>query len=926
MLLPMRDKIIYIQSTPSPGALTLCRGGQPLPLWASANDYPGVLRVVEHLQKDLALVTGHTPVLLTSEFPAAQEFILAGTLGKNPLIDRLVAEHRIDVSDVSGKWEACLIQVVEAPFAGVERCLVIAGSDKRGTMFGIFDLSEQLGVSPWYWWADVPVKPVPELYMQPGRYTLAEPAVRYRGIFINDEQPCLDGWVKEKFGGFNSHFYAKVFELLLRLKANYLWPAMWNSAFNTDDPENPRLADEYGIVMGTSHHEPMQRAQKEWHRFGSGEWDYTTNTDTLQKFWKQGIVNMGSHESIITLGMRGDGDMPINQEHNIALLEEIITDQRSIIEKVTGKAAQSLPQNWVLYKEVQEYYDLGMQVPDDVILMLCDDNWGNIRRLPVPGAPPRTGGYGLYYHFDYVGGPRNYKWINTSPLPRVWEQLHLAYEHGIDRIWIVNVGDIKPLEFPISFFLDYARNPEQWPAQRLDEYTVLWAEQQFGAEHAPAIARLLTLYTMYNGRRKPELLTPDTYSLYLFHEAERVTADYNELLCDAQKIEAGLPTAYQAAFYQLVLHPIQACANLYALYTTVARNRLYATQKRSLTNTLAEQAEALFAKDAEITRFYHEVLAGGKWNHMMAQTHIGYTYWQQPPQNTMPEVRRIPEQTIAESGVAVEGASDTLNLAVLTPYTQQAPYFEVFNRGQTPCVCFIESGAEWLHCSASKLTIVNEERIYVTADWEQAPHGEFTIPITVKGANMQTVVIQAVIQNPQLPQGVTGFMESSGYVSIEAEHFTQAIAEAPCAWLCIPGLGRTLSGMTLLPSTMQPPNNQRLEYTLYLINCGIIRVQCYVSPTIDFRAAGGLKYAIAFDNEPQQIINIHQDSSMRAWEQTVRDNINCTLSEHHITKPGVHTLKLTAIDRGLVLQKLVVWTGEIRPCYLGPPESVFIKA
>ena len=431
----------------------------------------------------------------------------------------MVKNHKIDVSDIENKWESTLTEVVENPFPGVQKALVIVGSDKRGTIFGLFDLSRKIGVSPWCWWADVPVPEHKFIYVKAGRFLSGEPKVKYRGIFLNDEEPALGRWAVEKFGGFNHQFYEKLFELILRLKGNYLWPAMWWASFNTDDPVNPVFADEMGIVMSTTHHEPMMRAHAEWKKKNGAAWNYDTNADTLRQFWKEGIERMDKHESIVSMGMRGDGDMAMTAETNIALLERIVADQRKIIENVTGKPASETPQLWALYKEVQDYYDQGMRVPDDVTLLLCDDNWGNIRKLPKPDEPKRAGGYGIYYHFDYVGGPRNYKWLNTSPIQRTWEQMNLAYRHGVDRIWVVNVGDLKPMEFPIGFFLDFAWNPDQWPADKLFEYTRQWAETQFGSKYSTEIATLLNDYTRFNGRRKPELLEPSTYSLTNYREA-----------------------------------------------------------------------------------------------------------------------------------------------------------------------------------------------------------------------------------------------------------------------------------------------------------------------------------------------------------------------------------------------------------------------
>ncbi len=398
-------------------------------------------------------------------------------------------------------------------------------------------MSSQIGVSPWYWWADVPVVPRNNIYVKAGAYTDGEPAVKYRGIFLNDEAPALSGWTDEVFGGFNSKFYAHVFELILRLKGNFLWPAMWGNALYDDDPLSGALADEYGIVLGTSHHEPMGRAHVEWSRYGTGPWNYDKNQAVLREFWRGGMERMKDFETIVTVGMRGDGDEPMSEQSDIALLERIVRDQRKIISQVTGARAEKTPQVWALYKEVQDYYDKGMRLPDDVTLMLCDDNWGNVRKLPAPGS-----GYGMYYHFDYVGGPRNYKWVNISPVQRIWEQMNLTYRYGVDRIWIVNVGDLKPMEYPISFFLDMAWNPDRFNENNLFDHTEQWCAQQFGEKWASEAARLIDLYTKYNRRVSPELLDANTYSLENYDEFERVLEEYRALLIDAMRLYPNTAT------------------------------------------------------------------------------------------------------------------------------------------------------------------------------------------------------------------------------------------------------------------------------------------------------------------------------------------------------------------------------------------------
>jgi hypothetical protein len=665
------------------------------------------------------------------------------------LIDELLGAGKLDAAAIRGRWESFVIQVVSQPWPGVKRALVITGSDKRGTIYGLYDLSEQIGVSPWYWWADVPVTHRAQLFVRAGRYLQDEPAVKYRGIFLNDEAPALTGWVREKFGNYNHQFYEKVFELLLRLKANYLWPAMWNNAFNDDDPLNPKLADEYGIVMGTSHHEPMMRAQQEWKRYGKGAWDYAVNGATLRGFWTEGVRWNREYENIITLAMRGDGDKPMSAESNVALLERIVADQRRIIAANVNPNLSAVPQLWALYKEVQDYYEQGMRVPDDVTLLWCDDNWGNIRRLPTAEERKRSGGAGVYYHFDYVGGPRSYKWLNTVPITKIWEQMNLAYAYGANRIWIVNVGDLKPLEFPTEFFLNFAWNPERWPAQRLDDYTDQWAEREFGPEHAAAIGEIIAKYTKYNGRRKPELLEPTTYSLVNYQEAETVLADYQLLEKHAEEIYHALRAEKKNAFFQLVLYPVKACAVLNELYITVGKNRLYAVQGRASTNDLAERARELFRADEQLARYYNEIMSGGKWNHMMDQTHIGYTFWNQPVRNAMPAIQEIQVPAPGEMGVSVGGSAaswpDGPGQPTLPPqnvYDRQPRYFEIFNRGRTPFTFTAEATEKWMRVSLTRGTVSREQRIWASVKWGDVPAGVTSGSITVAGPGDRRVVVR----------------------------------------------------------------------------------------------------------------------------------------------------------------------------------------
>lgn len=645
--------------------LALVRAGQPARVLVE----PGADAALKHagrsLVADLQRVSGAPSALVAAPGEAGGPVVVIAQWGRSPVLDELVQRGKLPRSDLqrlSGRWEAFRQVVVADPWPGVPRALVIAGADRRGAVFGTYDLSARIGVSPWHWWADVPVPRRADLYLAPGARE-DQPGVKYRGIFINDEAPALSTWAQAKFGGANSAFYAQVFELILRLKGNYLWPAMWAPrAFAADDPNNLVLADEMGVVMGTSHHEPMGRAHDEWARANGGAWDYTKNAPRLREFWRGGLQRLmgrpdgSAFDSLITLGMRGDGDEPMSEGTAIALLERIVADQRQLIADVTRQPAERTPQVWALYKEVQDYHDQGMQVPDDVLLLFADDNWGQIRRLPAPGRP-RAGGYGVYYHFDYVGGPRNYKWLNTNAIEKVWQQMDLARARGAEALWIVNVGDIKPMEFPTSFFLDMAWAPQAMTPAALAAYPRDWAAQTFGPAHAAEIGDILTRYGQYAARRKPELVDARSFPL---GEATperldggdfgRRVAEWDALEARVARVKAALAPQQREAWFQLVEHPVQALANLYRLYFAVAWNQRLAAVADPRANVFADQAEAAFARDQALTDHYH-ALAGGKWAGMMLQTHIGYTSWQQPDRNVMPAVQRVPA-TADAAGVA----------------------------------------------------------------------------------------------------------------------------------------------------------------------------------------------------------------------------------------------------------------------------------
>ena len=627
----------------------------------SEQEYEGVKMAIENLRGDMQRVLGQKPQ--TSSISPLTSNILIGTLGKNKDIDRL------KLPDLKGKREKFIITTVGNQ-------VIIAGSDKRGTIYGIYELSRQLGVSPWYWWADAPIAHHDVAYVKPGTYTAGEPAVEFRGLFLNDEAPCLTTWVKNTFGTNygGREFYAKVFELILRLKGNFLWPAMWGWAFYADDPENGKLADTMGVIMGTSHHEPMARNHQEYarHRQEWGAWNYQTNQAKLDQFFREGIERMKGTEDIVTIGMRGDGDEAMSDKADTQLMERIINNQRKIIKEVTGKPAEKTTQVWALYKEVQDYYDAGLKVPDDVMILISDDNWGDIRRVPVGDKErSRKGGWGIYYHVDYVGAPRNSKWLNVTQTQQMFEQLSLAYDFGIQRMWILNVGDLKPMEYPIQLFMDMAWNPKEYTQQTVTDHTRRFFSSvltplclprggvteasPWGGLVGVEAASIYNRNCQYMARVTPEMLDAQTYNLET-GEWRQVADDYQRLELRALRLYQDIPAEARDFYRQLILFPVQAMANLYDMYYAQAMNQHLAKVGSPDANQWADRVAQCFRRDSLLCASYNHDIAGGKWNGMMIQKHIGYTNWNDNFRaDKLPATARIETSDISHQPSAING-------------------------------------------------------------------------------------------------------------------------------------------------------------------------------------------------------------------------------------------------------------------------------
>lgn len=818
----------FIRFTKAPNSMVLAQYGHTIPILIDKNDFEGVSIAVTNLQSDFKAVTGSAPAVFNTA-AENKEVVIVGTIGKNSFIDALLSAGKISKKELWGKREKFIITVIDNPMKGVEKALVIAGSDKRGTIYGVYELSKQIGVSPWSWWADVPVVPNKNIYAVPGIYTDGEPAVKYRGLFINDEAPALTGWVKHTYGtNYGNHqFYSRVFELILRLRGNYLWPAMWQWAFYQDDPQNSKTADAMGVIIGTSHHEPMARNHQEWSRKRKeyGAWNYATNQTIIDSFFRQGIERVKGTEDVITIGMRGDGDEAMSKETDVKLLERVVENQRKIIQQTTKRPAKETPQVWALYKEVLEYYEKGMRVPDDVIMLLSDDNWGNVRRLPNKEERKHPGGWGMYYHVDYVGAPRNSKWLNVTPIQHMWEQLQLTYDYGVDKLWVLNVGDIKPMEYPITLFLDMAWNPTRYNAGNLLEHARQFCAQQFGEEQADEAMRILNLYSKYNGRVTPEMLDRKTYNIET-GEWKKVSDEYLKLEAEALRQYLSLQPQCRDAYQQLLLFPVQAMANLYEMYYAQAMNHKLYAEKNPEANNWADKVVKTFKRDSALMYEYNNIMSGGKWKNMMSQKHIGYTSWNDNfPADKLPEIYRITE--------------------------------------------------------------------------------------------------------PEKAVGKYVFTPSDRYVSIEAEHYYELKNTSGAQWTVIPYVGRTLSGMAVMPYS-QPVEGAAISYKMQLPkDVRSATVHVVVKSTLAFQNLSGHKYKVGFSNGSETVVNFNSD--LNEDPKNIYSVFYPTVARRVVQKTikldippstdGMQILTIKPLDPGIVFEKIVIDYGGYKPSYLFMDES-----
>lgn len=831
----------------------------------SPDDFQVTRIAAGDLASDIERVTGKKPDLITGPSGTSPNVVIIGTFGNSPLVDSLVKNGKVDVTPVRGKWESYLIVTLKKPLPNIENALVIIGSDRRGTAYGVYELSQMIGVSPWYWWADVAPDHKDDLIISNGTTGGGEPSVKYRGIFLNDEDWGLQPWAAKTFepetGDIGPKTYAKIFELLLRLKANTLWPAMHEvtKPFNAI-PANRQVADDYAIVMGSSHAEPMLRNNVgEW-KANKNDYNYVTNPDGVTNYWEQRVRENGRFENIYTIGMRGIHDSPIQgtktQAERIPLLEKIFSVQRGLLAKHVRSKVESIPQIFCPYKEVLADYRGGLKVPDDVTIVFPDDNFGYIRQFPTAEEQKRKGGFGVYYHISYLGRPLSYLWLNTTPPALVWEEMSKAYDHNMRQFWIVNVGDIKPGEIGMEFFLQMAWDIKKWRRENLPEYLRYWARREFGVTHANKIADVMDKYYRLGFARKPEhlqwFLPNETPRKSELTDEERDTrrGDYTELRKRAEELNTVMPESKKAAFYEIVLYPVRAAQLANERVLAVETAEAYRVTGRQGARRLAGQSIWANTELERETKYFNETLVNGKWRYIMSPE-------MNPGQWT--SMRSTPPKVNLDDFFAIGPEHTSFGIST----TARSFEASVWKKPARPNG-FIEKNG-----------VVSIE----------AEH--FTASRSMNGAVWQTI--------PGL--GRTG----------------DSVSVFPTTAKSIEGGGiKTLSPV--------------LEYRFSSSTTGEFEVICYLIPTQPIQSGKGLRYAIAIDDQTPQIVTVGADVEVSSpkWAQNVLNATTTGTSKLNLTA-GKHVLKIYMVDAGVVLDKIVLNAGGMQPSYLGPRETAVYR-
>ena len=958
---------------PPESRFVIASANEAAPVYIDENgsDYDGLSLVAESFAGDVSQVlnSGASSPIVTKAEQLKQSAIIVGSIGNNAVIDSLISQGKLDVSGIQGKWETYKIQFVEAPTPGVDKAIVVVGSDKRGAIYGLYHISEKMGVSPWIYWGDAVPDKKDEIVLSNWdlEMTSKEPSVKFRGIFLNDEAPSLTGWVQEKFGDYNEDFYAHVFELILRCKGNYLWPAMWGNEFSKDGKEfalaNAELADKYGIVMGTSHHEPLCRAGNEWGQeykdYGAKRktWDFTVNEAAITKFWEAGVERNKSFENVYTLGMRGEADSALagGVKENIDLLKNVITVQKRIL--ADNNVSQE-PQVLTVYKEVETYWHgaegveglKNWDVLDDVIIMLCDDNNGNLRTLPTTKAEQeRAGGWGMYYHFDYHGGPTSYEWVNTKELNKAWEQMTMAYEHGIDDIWIVNVGDLKPMEMNISYFLDMAYDYDTWGENgrnKTDEYMKRWVRQQFGAslseEQAADIVSLLKDYTWLNTCCTPEALKNNTYHVTNYNEAQEMVKKTRQMMQKADECQKFIPQQLQAAYYQLVYYPTVASANVAQIMLYSGLNQYYFELGSASTNVYGELLQKAIEYDKTLEYTYNNEMpgVGDKWKNMMSSPHVGFVTWDSNGWK-YPDVQDIqfPTDDSNKLLVTLQNQHDAYTegeceLDAFTNLNQESDTVTVSNGGGFPYDYTAQASADWIQLSKTSGHVSDQDTFEISVDWDKVTANTSGM-VTVTGAGSTvTIKVAAEVYDVSGLDSHT-YVYANGYASMLAGGYVSSGEGADGTYCAaIDNYGKMGQSVKAFPSNFCFANQVTaapyVEYKVNVPKSGTYKFSVYTAPSNNVdRQDVGIRYGLSVNGGSAQLVNtIRSDYQSGEYSGTWAGDVSAsgrkTVSDIEL-QAGTNTIRVYAVDPTLVLQKLVVSEEDVLTSHFGPRESYFVK-
>lgn len=952
--------------------------------------FSGVKKIAYKVGKDVERVFGFFPKFSESLADCSDTAVIFGTVGKSLILESLEKRGKISLKEIREKREVFGFFVVDSPFPTVpfvKNIIVIAGSDKRGTIYGLFHLSEILGVSPFVDWADVMPKTLDSFeFTQEHNFISHEPSVKYRGFFINDEWPAFGNWSIKRFGGANSECYEHVFELLLRLKGNYFWPAMWSAVFSWDGPglKNAELADELGVVMGTSHHEPCCRAGEEHKKYREttgeygSEWNFQHNREGITKFWRDGLKRNGKFENIITIGMRGEADTAIlgraaTLEDNINLLKDVISTQYKLIKEELNEDLTKVARMLVMFSEVDKFYfgnetTKGLKdcdILDDVTIMMTDDNFGVLRALPDDSMRNHKGGLGLYYHFDFHGGPHSYEWVNSNWLPKVEEQLSMAYEWGIRDVWIVNAGDIGLVEYPLNYFMDFAYDAKNFASIKNTNGVKKWSENWIKKQFSPyfdsndlaKIENIIQSYTYLNNRCKPEVMNSSTYDAFHFGESSEVLEISEKIIQDANYLKSRCPQKSEAAFWQFVYYPAVGSANVQRLWITSALNHEFAKQNRIQANIYAQKVESYLNFDSELTNEYHKI-ANGKFYGMGLSEHIGFTTWNDE-NCKFPVIEKV---LPSNKPRLIVNPCDRDENIVATGYSKNCIEIDAFLNQSCNEFCVdlatssnkisytIKTDSDWLELShtdgsteiCDKLVVkINRSKIpYTTFEKSQILTGTVFIDTNFSHAKLNFLAqnINYKAETSEIAKQIEFiskpiFAESQNYISIEASHFAKKFDFNDFSFTELKGYGRTLSGIKVLPSFHKNFDLNEgfpfVEYNFIAQTEGEYNIDFYFSPTNPPAIDNVMEYAFAINDESFCVKNIFNKQTFvtyfsEEWAEGADKNIHVRRQIIHCKK-GINVLKFAALTPTVILEKLVLSRKNLPKSYLGPKESFKIE-